>query len=100
MRALIYKYLGAYAAEAHANSATAQSTDIHDVQNRVLCNLHTTMSTTNLHLDTLAGNWLGKLSPTMFVILSFLWSRAAESKSKDGKVRYSIQEIATATKLA
>jgi hypothetical protein len=52
----------------------------------------------NAQLDALITHWLGKISPTLFAILSFLYWEAISSP--DGKVGRSIEDIAIGTGLA
>jgi hypothetical protein len=55
------------------------------------------MNISNAQLGALISHWLGKLSPTLFVILTFIYWKASPS---DGRVSQSIDAIAGATGLA
>jgi hypothetical protein len=57
-----------------------------------------TMTNPNTQLNALIGHWLGKLSPTLFAVLAFIYYQA--TSSLDGKVGESIESIATATGLS
>ena len=56
------------------------------------------MNVSNCQLDALIGHWLGKISPTLFAVLAFLYCEA--TSSQDGKVGKSVEDIAAATGLA
>ena len=55
------------------------------------------MNISNAQLGALISHWLGKISPTLFAILAFIYWKASPS---DGKVGQSIEDIADATGLA
>ena len=56
------------------------------------------MNISNSPLVALVGHWLGKISPSHFAILSFIYWKA--TSSPDGKVGEPIAGIATATGLS
>src|ERR1700690_4195845 len=56
------------------------------------------MNISNAQFGALIGYWLGKISPTLFALLSFIYWKAIPSP--DGKVGQSIEGIAVATGLA
>jgi hypothetical protein len=58
----------------------------------------TYMNTSHQPLRALVDNWLGKISPTLIVVLLYIYSKALDCP--DGKVSETIEDIAAATGLA